>query len=53
MALSVIFIALYATKDDDKDGTTKFEKQEESIESSSGEKIYGIIYLPKKKIQTQ
>lgn len=49
VVLSVLFIALYATKDDDEDGTTKFEKQEESIISSSGEKIYGILYLPKKK----
>ena len=46
--LTVVFIVLYATKDSDKD-TTSYKTKEEYITSTSGEKIYSKIYLPKKK----
>ena len=48
LILSLIFIILYATKDDD-DKKTKYKIKEQSVTSTSGQNIYGKVYLPKKK----
>ena len=48
-SLSIIFIVLYASKDTDEDGKTSYKIEEQNITATSGENIYGQIYLPNKK----
>ena len=49
LILAIVFLILYVEKDDDNDETTEFDIKEQNVKSTSGQNIYGKIYIPKKK----
>ena len=49
LILAIVFLILYVEKDEDNDETTEFDIKEQNVKSTSGQNIYGKIYIPKKK----